>query len=166
MVLSEKDEIAIENQLGRVPRGVLKITNYTEDGEPLVILTDPILPDGKPFPTIFYLTHSRYVKAISRLEDKGLIKVFEQKVISNKDLGEQFLGAQKSYINERIRLAGDRLDKLNENERDILEQTGIGGVRDLSTIKCLHAHYAHYLARKNNPIGKEIEKELDEKSCN
>lgn len=169
MALSDKDRKAIEKQLGRVPRGVEKVTNYTKDGEPLVILTNPIIVDKRrttndeqfePFPTLYYLTYPPKVEAVSRLEDRSYIKKYEQKIQNNSDFRVDFLKAQREYIKERIVSAGKEIDKLSPKKREVIEKTGIGGVKDLTKIKCLHSHYAHYLAKGNNPVGKMVEEEL------
>lgn len=46
----------IAKQLGREPRGVLEVAYRTPDGLPAVVKTAPRLPDGTPFPTLYYLT--------------------------------------------------------------------------------------------------------------
>jgi hypothetical protein len=43
-----------------------------------------------------------------------------------------------------------------------LRNTGIAGMRQGATIKCLHTHYAHYLARGNDSlIGSWVQQLLD-----
>lgn len=172
MTILEKDSKTIERQLGRVPRGVLRVVKYTKDGQPMVIMTDPIISrlskfevrisnfEWEPFPTLYYLTDPKTVEMVSRLEDKGLIKKFENEIAENNVLRHDFLKAQEQYIKERKRLAGKKLNELEESKRLIINETGIGGVKDLTKIKCLHAHYAHYLATGKNPIGALIHQAL------
>ena len=54
MSVSSAELAVVEKQLGRRPRGVVEISYRTPDGQPAVIKTTPKLPDGTPFPTLFY----------------------------------------------------------------------------------------------------------------
>src|SRR5260370_38842296 len=57
------DLTAITRQLGRVPRGLLGVAHRCPCGLPDVVQTAPRLPDGTPFPTLYYLTCPRAVAA-------------------------------------------------------------------------------------------------------
>ena len=56
-MVDQADLDAVARQLGREPRGVLEIAYRCPNGEPGVVKTTPRLPDGTPFPTLYYLTH-------------------------------------------------------------------------------------------------------------
>ena len=43
-----------------------------------------------------------------------------------------------------------------------LRQCGFGGVPDILKVKCLHRHYAHYLATGENLVGEWIQAALNE----
>src|SRR3954451_1214385 len=73
-VVEQSDLDAVARQLGREPRGVLEIAYRCPDGEPGVVKTVPRLPDGTPFPTLYYLTHPVLTAAASRLESSGLMR--------------------------------------------------------------------------------------------
>src|SRR5260370_35021297 len=60
------DLTAITRQLGRVPRGLLGVAHRCPCGLPDVVQTAPRLPDGTPFPTLYYLTCPRAVAAVGR----------------------------------------------------------------------------------------------------
>ena len=61
---SAEDLQVLEEQLGRVPRGVVGIAARCVCGKPTVVATAPRLEDGTPFPTTFYLTsHGRLQSA-------------------------------------------------------------------------------------------------------
>ena len=44
---------------------------------------------------------------------------------------------------------------------DSLRTVGVAGIRDGGT-KCLHAHYAHFLATRANPVGAWVHERLPE----
>src|SRR6185312_14240941 len=73
-VVDRSDLDAVARQLGREPRGVLEIAYRCPNGEPGVVKTAPKLPDGTPFPTLYYLTHPTLTAAASRLESSGLMR--------------------------------------------------------------------------------------------
>ncbi len=61
-------------QLGRPPRGLLAVAHRCPCGLPDVATTAPRLPDGTPFPTLYYLTCPRASAAVSRLEASGVMR--------------------------------------------------------------------------------------------
>ena len=134
---------SIARQLGRDPRGVLDIAYRCPNGEPAVVKTAPRLPDGTPFPTLFYLTHPALTAAASRLESDGLMREMTARLAQDPDLADAYRRAHESYL----------------AERDAIESLGTtfsgGGMPD--RVKCLHVLMAHSLARGRgvNPFGDE-----------
>lgn len=163
--VSLKDKRIIEKQLRRIPRGLLGIECRCSYGYPQVVTVYPLI-EGKPFPTIFWLTCPYLTKAIDHLEAEGWIKRMETRVRENQVLAARLQAAHLAYINERQRL-------LTEEDRVFLEETGmsaallkkgIGGTADFSRVKCLHLHVAHALAREN-PIDEFVLRALPKHAC-
>ena len=67
------DVRAVTWQLGRAPRGLLAVAHRCPCGLPDVVETAPRLPDGTPFPTLYYLTCPRAASAVGRLEASGVM---------------------------------------------------------------------------------------------
>ncbi|MEV0673398.1 DUF501 domain-containing protein [Mycobacterium sp. NPDC050441] len=134
---------AVERQLGREPRGVLEIAYRCPNGEPGVVKTTPRLPDGTPFPTLFYLTHPALTVAASRLESSGLMREMTERLQQDEELAAAYRRAHESYLAER-----DAIESLGTTF------TG-GGMPD--RVKCLHVMMAHSLAKGPgvNPFGDE-----------
>lgn len=134
---------AVARQLGREPRGVLEIAYRCPNGEPAVVKTAPRLPDGTPFPTLYYLTHPVLTAAASRLESDGLMREMSERLQQDSEVAEAYRRAHESYL----------------AERDAIESLGTtfsgGGMPD--RIKCLHVLIAHSLAKGRgvNPFGDE-----------
>ncbi|GAA2418722.1 DUF501 domain-containing protein [Mycolicibacterium llatzerense] len=134
---------AVAAQLGREPRGVLEIAYRCPNGEPGVVKTAPRLPDGTPFPTLYYLTHPALTAAASRLESSGLMRDMTERLQASEELGAAYLRAHESFL----------------AERDAIESLGTtfsgGGMPD--RVKCLHVVMAHSLAKGPgvNPFGDE-----------
>jgi len=122
---------------------VLEIAYRCPNGEPGVVKTAPKLPDGTPFPTLYYLTHPLLTAAASRLETTGLMREMTGRLQQDSELAAAYLRAHKSYL----------------AERDAIEPLGTafsaGGMPD--RVKCLHVLIAHSLAKGPgcNPLGDE-----------
>jgi uncharacterized protein len=142
-VVDRADLDAVARQLGREPRGVLAIAYRCPNGEPGVIKTAPRLPDGTPFPTLYYLTHPALTSAASQLESSGLMKEMTARLAADPELAAAYRRAHESYL----------------SERDAVEPLGTtvsgGGMPD--RVKCLHVLIAHSLAKGRgvNPLGDE-----------
>jgi len=140
-VVDPADLDAVAAQLGREPRGVLAISYRCPNGEPGVVTTSPRLPDGTPFPTLYYLTHPALTAAASRLESDGVMRQMSQRLLHDPDLAAAYRRAHESYL----------------AERDAVESLGTtfsgGGMPD--RVKCLHVVIAHALAKGRgvNPFG-------------
>ncbi|OYN79348.1 DUF501 domain-containing protein [Mycolicibacterium sphagni] len=142
-MVDSADLDAVARQLGREPRGVLEIAYRCPNGEPAVVKTAPRLPDGTPFPTLYYLTHPVLTAAASRLESDGLMRDMSERLQQDSDLATAYRRAHDSYLAER-----DAIESLGTSF------TG-GGMPD--RIKCLHVLIAHSLAKGPgvNPFGDE-----------
>ena len=70
-MISADDDRVIAAQLGRPPRAVRDVGHRCPCGNPDVVVTEPRLEDGTPFPTLYYLTCPRVNSAVGRLEASG-----------------------------------------------------------------------------------------------
>ncbi|MFD3506035.1 DUF501 domain-containing protein [Nocardia sp. NPDC058666] len=133
----------IAKQLGREPRGVLEVAYRTPDGLPAVVKTAPRLPDGTPFPTLYYLTDPRLTAEASRQESAGVMRDMTERLAADPELAAAYRRAHESYLAER-----------NEIESLDTDFSG-GGMPD--RVKCLHVLIAHSLAKGPglNPFGDE-----------
>lgn len=139
----DRDLQIVAEQLGRAPRGVLAIAYRTPDGMPAVVKTAPKLPDGTPFPTLYYLTDPRLTAEASRLESAGVMKEMTERLGRDPELAAAYRAAHESYLAER-----DEIESLGTDFSG-------GGMPD--RVKCLHVLIAHALAKGPgvNPFGDE-----------
>jgi hypothetical protein len=148
-VIDGRDEVAIAAQLGRRPRGLLAVAHRCPCGLPDVAKTAPRLPDGTPFPTLYYLTCPRAAAAVSTLEAAGLMRDMTGQLAADDALRERYRAAHKDYVARRddaARSAG--VDPLPAGTQSA------GGMP--LRVKCLHALVAHELAVGDvNPFGRE-----------
>lgn len=142
-MVDNADLDAVARQLGRTPRGVVAIAYRCPNGEPAVVTTAPKLPDGTPFPTVYYLTHPVLTAAASRLESAGLMAQMTERLREDPDLAAAYRAAHEAYLADR--------DAIAQLGTDV----SAGGMPD--RVKCLHVLIAHSLAAGPgvNPFGDE-----------
>jgi len=146
---SVTDAAAVAAQLGREPRALLAVAHRCPCGLPDVVETAPRLPDGTPFPTLYYLTCPRAVAAVSRLEAGGLMREMNQRIAADPELREDYRAAHQSYLARR-----DEAARASGVEPLPPGTPSAGGMPD--RVKCLHALVAHHLAAAGgNPLGDE-----------
>lgn len=140
---SAADLEMLRAQLGREPRGVIRIAARCGDGWPAVVATRPRLPDGTPFPTFYYLTCRRLNSALSTLESEGLMRVYAAVLSEDPGVASEYRAAHRSYLADR-----DAVEGVDE-----IADYSAGGMPD--RVKCLHALVGHSLAVGPgvNPIG-------------
>ena len=90
---SPADLAAVAAQLGRPPRGVRSVAHRCRCGLPDVVETEPRLPDGSPFPTLYYLTCPRAAGAVGRLEAEGVMRAMQDRLAADPELAERYRAA-------------------------------------------------------------------------
>lgn len=143
------DVAAVAAQLGRAPRGLRRVAHRCPCGLPDVVETAPRLPDGTPFPTLYYLTCPRAVAAISRLEAAGLMRTQTDRLRGDPALRAAYGRAHADYLRRRDAAAqAAGVAPLPAGTQSA------GGMPE--RVKCLHALAAHELAVPGaNPLGAE-----------
>ena len=141
--MSITDDEALALQIGRPARGVVEIAHRCQCGLPDVVKTLPRLPDGTPFPTMYYITCPKLASKIGTLEANGVMKELEAELDAQPELKATYVKAHQSYLEERTML------------EDVAEIAGISAGGMPERVKCLHALIAHSLAVGTgvNPIG-------------
>jgi hypothetical protein len=148
-VISPADEAAVAAQLGRTPRGVRSVAHRCPCGLPDVVETAPRLPDGTPFPTLYYLTCPRATGAVSGLEASGVMREMTARLAEDDQLRDGYRAAHADYLARRDAAAADEgMPPLPPGTQSA------GGMPE--RVKCLHALAAHELAVPgSNPLGRE-----------
>lgn len=139
MSASPTDVDLLTRLLGRAPRADFDIVVRTITGDPLVIRNAPLLIDGTPMPTRYWLVDPEVARAVAQLESAGGVRSAEAAVDS-----DALRVAHAAYAAER----DSALDPMHDGPRPT---GGVGGTR--TGVKCLHAHYAYLLAGGTDPVG-------------
>ena len=125
--------------LGRRPQGDFSVVLRDADGEPRVVRNAPLLHDGTPMPTRYWLVDPADVAAVSRLEAAGGVDTAEAEVD----------GA--ALDREHARYAAERDTQIPQAHDGPRPSGGVAGTR--RGVKCLHAHYANWLVGNDDPVG-------------
>lgn len=136
------DHAAVTALLGRRPQGAFEVVVRDASGRPVVIRNAPLLDDGTPMPTRYWLVDDGLRKAVSGLEAAGGVRQAASEVDP-----EELAGAHARYAAERdaavpAGYAGPR------------PSGGVGGTA--RGVKCLHAHLAWHLAGGDDPVGRWV----------
>jgi hypothetical protein len=143
---TDADREAVAALLGRAPRGTFEVVARTPHGTPLVIRNAPLLDDGTPMPTRWWLVDDDVRAAVGRLEAAGGVRRAEAEVDP-----DALARAHAAHAAERDAAVPD-------HHRGPRPTGGVGGTR--RGVKCLHAHYAWWLAGGDDPVGAWVDAEL------
>ena len=140
---SASDIERVSEQLGRPARDIVGISARCACGNPIVVMTNPRLEDGTPFPTLYYLTQPAATQAASRLEAEGKMVEYQERLAEDEQAQEAYRLAHESFLRTRAEWGV------------VPEIEGISAGGMPSRVKCLHSLMAHSLSVGPgvNPVG-------------
>ena len=144
--MSSEDRAAVASLLGREPRSAFDVVVRHADGSPVVIRNPPILDDGTPMATRYWLVGEPERRLVSVLESAGGVREANEVVDA-----DELASAHERYRAERD-------TAIPEGTTGPRPSGGVGGTRQ--GVKCLHAHYAWFLAGGDDPVGRWVDDRL------
>jgi len=145
-VVTSDDLVAVAQLLGREPSGDFDVVVRGDAGEPVVIRNSPFMHDGTPMPTRFWLVGADVSRRVSQLESRGGVRAAEAAVDP----------AALAATHERY--ARERSAEIPSSHAGPRPSGGVGGTR--TGVKCLHAHYAYFLAGGDDAVGRWVHEQL------
>jgi hypothetical protein len=142
--VTDRERVAL--LLGREPQGQFEVVVRDRAGEPVVIRNAPLLDDGTPMPTRYWLVGQNLRLAVDRLEARGGVRAAEAAADPN------------ALAAAHARYAAERDAEIPADWDGPRPSGGVGGTR--RGVKCLHAHYAWYLAGGDDPVGRWVDRQL------
>jgi hypothetical protein len=136
------DRAAVEALLGRAPQGEFEVVVRDPQGGPIVLRNAPLLDDGTPMPTRYWLIGRRELLVVSRLEAAGGVRLAESEI------------DPAAIEDAHRRYAAERDAALPAGHTGPRPTGGVAGTR--RGVKCLHAHYAWHLAGGDDPVGRWV----------
>ena len=146
----EQTTASVAALLGREPQGAFEVVVTGPHGAPVVIRNAPLLDDGTPMPTRYWLVGAAERTAIGRLEADRGVRRAEAEV------------DPAALADAHARYAAERDAALPADHQGPRPFGGVGGTR--RGVKCLHAHYAWFLAGGDDPVGRWVSDHLPDPS--
>ena len=146
MPVSAADYDRVAELLGREPEGDFEVVVRDRSGDPVVIRNAPVLRDGRPMPTLYWLVGAEARRRVGRLEADGGVRTAEAAVSAD------------ALEAAHVRYATERDAALGADHAGPKPTGGVGGTR--RGVKCLHAHYAWHLAGGDDPVGRWTAEQL------
>jgi hypothetical protein len=163
----------LAGQLGR-PRvadlhPVWRVATRCPHGLPAVAECLPYDAAGRPFPTLFYLTCPTAVAAVQMVEAAGGVRRYTALLAAASgaeapvpdgaaDLAASLRAAGRYERRRRCDLARGPAAAFLARAADggASLRLGLGGVAQPASLKCLHCHAAHALARPAYALGRRV----------
>jgi uncharacterized protein len=140
------DVAAVVALIGKQPRTSFEVVVRAADGCPVVLRNAPLEFDGTPMPTRYWLIGPNEIALVGHIEAGGGVKRAEAAIDSD------------AIADAHARYAAERDAALPPNWAGRRPTGGVGGTR--RGLKCLHAHYAWYLAGGDDPVGVWVAEQL------
>ena len=150
--VDDDERALVGRMLGRPARGTTAAAVRCGWDLPAVLRVSPVLEDGTPFPTTFWLACPLAARRVSTLEADGVMDGLTTRLAGDRDLGADYAAAHERYVAFRDRLGPP-----------VPRNPSAGGMPD--RVKCLHALYAHHLATDDNPIGEWVAGQVEPLPC-
>ncbi|KAI9914289.1 hypothetical protein PsorP6_007330 [Peronosclerospora sorghi] len=183
---TEADIVLVQEELGFVPNNLVRVSTFIDSkgcissertcstSRPAVLLLYPLRnaelaykkkqrAKVEPFPTIYWLASTELKARVSTLEDQQFVLTLQRRLDADDVAKQKMAQSHREYAAQRWRMITPHDLELVKRRRweFVLRDVGIAGIRKFHNVKCLHTHYAHYLATGNNIIGEWVQELLD-----
>lgn len=149
------DQAVVAAQIGRPLRSAVTVGVRCHLGCPVVVVVPPVLDDGTPFPTRYWLCCPLAQRRVGRLESAGGVAAVERRAAADPAFAALLDEAHRRYAAER--------DAALSGSPGPYPAGGVGGAR--AGVKCLHAHYADHAAGNDNPVGRMVAPWVEPLDC-
>lgn len=142
------DGRVVAAQIERALRSPADVVARCPLGLPVVSRVPPVLDDGTPFPTRYWLSCPLAVRRIGRIESVGGVQSIDRHAAATPAFAERLATAHRRYAAER--------DAHVPRDAEHRPAGGVAGSEIGAGVKCLHAHYADTAAGNDNPVGEAM----------
>jgi uncharacterized protein len=141
------DAASVRERLGREPDVDFDVVTRDAQGAPAVLRNATLARDGTPMPTRYWLVDPVLVRRVAQLEAAGGVRAAQAEL------------DPVAVATAHDRYAVERDAAVPAGHRGPRPSGGVGGTR--KGVKCLHAHYAWYLAGGDDPVGAWVAERLE-----
>lgn len=165
----KKDLKIISQQLKSSDLYIGGIIERCKYGQPRIVLLDPLPEPDKnivnytALSNVMWLTCPYLNDRIHELENSGQISKISSFINQDSILSSMMKDAHANFyfLRNLLFMRFANIENIEKPENIFIN--GVGGTRNLDTLKCLHIHFCHYKIYKNNVAGLITYKLLDGK---
>jgi uncharacterized protein len=143
---TEGDDRDVLALLGRRPKAAFTVVVRDLAGSPVVIRNAPLQSDGTPMPTRYWLIGLAEIEAIGRIEAAGGVRAAQAALNADEIAQTHLRHGQRRNAELPVSWTGHR------------PTGGVAGTR--TGVKCLHAHFACWLAGEDDIVGQWVADQL------
>lgn len=151
------DRAVVAAQLQRPLRSDVAVAARCPLGLPVVAVVPPVLDDGTPFPTRYWLSCPLANRRVGRIESAGGVRALQRHAEGTPGFAQRLAAAHRRYAAER--------DAAVPRGAELAPTGGIAGTEAGGALKCLHAHYADTAAGNDNPVGEAVAPFVEPLDC-
>ncbi|RPI91747.1 MAG: DUF501 domain-containing protein [Spirochaetales bacterium] len=164
---SDEDIDVIRRQIGRKKIYADGIVERCEYGYPRIMLLNPDAGGGEwnyeAVSNVLWLTCPYLNERIHGLEQSGYLEKIGILIRQDNSLKMKMENAHAQMFYLRKRVCHPLHGETFPFEMRRVMDAGVGGARDTSSLKCLHAHFCHYRVCENNVAGLVTARLLDDR---
>lgn len=165
--VTDEDAVIIKKQLRTSSLFICGVAKRCPYGFPQIAVLNPVFEDEQK--TINYsalknplwLTCPHLNKGIHKIEDNMAVSKIQKFIRSDRFFKTKMEDAHAHYYYFRKELFSEISGRSFEEDLVSVFNSGIGGIADVTAVKCLHMHFAHYQFCTDNIAGKITDMILD-----
>lgn len=168
--VTDEDALVLKRQIGIDNNLVFGIILRCSNGFPQVVVLNPVaeVSNGevhkRAFENILWLTCPSLREKIDDVEDSGMRERAGELLKNDRGMASLMTDAHAHYYYFRKEIYRRASGKEYSESMIPLFDTGIGGIKDPTEVRCLHMHYAHYRLCPSNVVGRAVEKIIGKES--
>jgi uncharacterized protein len=167
---TSRDERVIRWQLGQDDIFLGGVIDRCDYGFPRIMLLNPLPGEGSPtvvryeaVTNIIWLTCPYLNERIHELEQEGYIEKVSALISGDLEMRTKMDAAHARFYYLRKNFYKRFFGTAPDEDRASVFNVGIAGIREIESIKCLHAHFAHFRICDENVAGVITSRLLDDK---
>ncbi len=164
---TDRDIDAVKWQIHSASAPICAVAERCVYGFPRIVVLSPLSSKGpadsvnhEALSNLIWLTCPYLNDGIHRFEDRGYVSKISSLIESRQVFKEMMAAAHSHFYYFRKQLYRNYFGGMYPEDLIGLFDTGVGGVRDGSALKCLHMNFAHYRLDESNVAGHITQKLL------
>ncbi len=166
----DEDREVVKRQCDNEIGDIFGVVARCPHGFPQVVILNPVRKNTKTgfsqtaLSTLIWLTCPAVRNKIAELENSGMIKRVEYMITKDRSIESMMNDAHAHFYYFRKDIFNKITGHGFTEDMVRISDSGVGGIKDVKTVKCLHLHYAHHRICPHNIVGRAVEGLMREQS--